>query len=56
MRNVDMVLICLKCSYQQSIYYADGSSGCGCLAHDMESLYPVDIRNMERCPKGRDEE
>lgn len=55
MRNIDMVLICHHCKYHQTIYYADGHRGYGCLAHDMESPYPIDICNLECCPLGKNE-
>lgn len=55
MRNIDIVTTCMKCTYHQTIYYADGHLGCGCLAHDMESVYPVDICNLKHCPLGKDE-
>lgn len=55
MRNVDMIMVCLQCSYHQTIYYANGSCGCGCLAYNMDSIYPVDINKLKRCPLGKDE-
>lgn len=55
MKNLDMLLVCHKCTYHQTIYYADGHRGCGCLAHNMESAYPVDINNIDRCPLGKNE-
>ena len=55
MRNIDMLWICHYCSKHRTIYYADGSSGIGCLAHNVESPYPIYIRNIERCPLGKDE-
>lgn len=55
MRYIDLVRTCMKCTYHQTIYYADGQVGCGCLAHDVESVYPVDICNLERCPLGKNE-
>ena len=55
MRNIDMLWICRGCKYHRTIHYANGSNGIGCLAHNMENPYPVDIRNIERCPLGRNE-
>ena len=55
MRNCDMIMICNRCRHHMTIYYADGSNGIGCLAHKMESRQAKDIRNMERCPLGKDE-
>lgn len=54
MRNVDMLMTCLRCSYHQTIYYANGAIGCGCMAHDVNSTLPVDINKLECCPKGKD--
>lgn len=50
-----MLYICALCPHKMTIYYADGSNGIGCLAHKMESRQAVDIRNMAKCPKGKDE-
>ena len=55
MRNIDMIWICNACRHHRPIFYADGGCGIGCLAYNVESPYPVDIRNIERCPVGRNE-
>lgn len=54
MKNIDMIYICNQCAYHQTIYYANGNVGCGCLAHDMKKRYPVNIINIKRCPLGKD--
>ena len=56
MRNIDMMWKCHICKYYQPIYYANGSCGIGCLAHNVESPYPVDINRIARCPLEKDEE
>lgn len=55
MRNIDMIWICNACQHYRPIFYADGSRGIGCLAYNVESPYPVDIRNIAHCPFGKDE-
>lgn len=55
MRIIDMIHICRSCKYRRTIYYADGSSAIGCLAYNVECPYPTDIRNIKRCPLGKDE-
>lgn len=55
MRNIDMIFICNKCPHHRSIYYADGTIGIGCLAYNVESVYPVNIRYIEHCPLEKDE-
>ena len=55
MRNIDMIWICNDCQHYRPIFYANGSCGIGCLAYNVESPYPVDIRNIAHCPLGKDE-
>lgn len=55
MRVIDMIYICRCCKYRRTIYYADGSNSIGCLAHDVKCSQLVDIRNLKRCPLGKDE-
>lgn len=52
MKNIKMQTICLRCRNYHAISYVDGSGGIGC-CHD--SMLPVDIRNMECCPMGKDD-
>ena len=55
MKNNDMRWICHNCERHQTITYADGSLGIGCMAYNVESGYPADIRNMKDCPLGKHE-
>jgi hypothetical protein len=50
-----MIYKCSYCEYHRSIHYVNGSVGIGCLAHDMSSPYPIDIRKLNNCPLGKDE-
>jgi hypothetical protein len=55
MKNIEMIGICNHCAYHKTIYYANGSTGIGCMAYNMKSDYPVNISRMARCPLGKDE-
>lgn len=55
MRHMDMVKICCYCKHYKAIDYRDGTRGIGCLAYDVNSPYPVNIKYIERCPLGKDE-
>ena len=55
MREIDMIYKCSYCEHHRSIHYVNGSVGIGCLAHDMSSPYPIDIRKLNNCPLGKDE-
>lgn len=55
MRHMDMVSICCRCKHYRAIDYCDGTRGIGCVAHDVNCPYPVNIKYIERCPLGKDE-
>lgn len=55
MKNIDMMHICHKCCHYRHIRYSNGTSGIGCLAYNVESQWPVDIRYIKHCPEGKDE-
>ena len=43
-------LLCSWCKHYRTIVYADGSAAMGCLKAS-ENDYPVDIRNLDACPR-----
>ena len=43
-------LLCGHCKHYRTIVYADGSAAMGCLKAS-ENDYPVDIRNLDACPR-----
>lgn len=43
-------LLCSHCKYYRTIVYADGSASMGCVK-DSQTGYPVDIRNLDACPR-----
>ena len=44
---------CCICRYYQLIQYADGSNAIGCLAYNVKSAYPQNIKFMDHCPLGK---
>ena len=53
MKTVDMARRCCICRYYQLIQYADGSNAIGCLAYNVKSAYPQNIKFMDHCPLGK---
>ena len=51
MKVIEMRTKCRRCEDYRTVNYADGSSSIGCLAKSADG-YPVDIRNIEACPRG----
>lgn len=51
MKNIDVRGKCWLCSCYSMISYADGSSAAGCTKAS-EDGRPVDVRHLERCPRG----
>lgn len=51
MKLSDMKSRCQICKYYRTIGYADGHASIGCMKASSDGIYPVDIVNMDECPR-----